>query len=184
VNAPSAYDPATVPAWARESTTRIAREQPESLPHWLEHVAEVETAKQRTAAYPPARLVPPQDPRDFLHLLAIQAWRALASGQPAPAPDPMFLEQEISDAFGGNSPVDQLSDDWLNAARERGITVDDQDGEILPDVLETISRVITAAFWSGLTTGHHAIAGSRYFIPRKLMPYCGSAAGGWGGGSR
>jgi hypothetical protein len=44
--------------------------------------------------------------------------------------------------------------------------------------------VITAAFWSGLTTGHHAIAGGRYFVPRKLMPYCGSAAGGWGGGPR
>jgi hypothetical protein len=184
VNDPSAYDPATVPDWARESIARIARDQPESLPHWLEHVAEVEDAKRRTAANPPAQPAPPQNPRDFLHLLAIQAWRALASGQPTLAPDPRFLEQEISDAFGGNSPVDQLCDDWLNAARERGVTVDDEDGEILPDVLETISRVITAAFWSGLTTGHHAIAGGRYFVPRKLMAYCGSTAGSWGGGSR
>jgi hypothetical protein len=43
---------------------------------------------------------------------------------------------------------------------------------------------LLAAFWSGLTTGHHAIAGGKYFIPRKLMPYCGLASGGWGGGSR
>ena len=42
----------------------------------------------------------------------------------------------------------------------------------------TASPVLTAAFWSGLTTGHHTIAGGRHFIPRKLMPYCGSAYGG------
>ena len=180
----TAYDPDTVPEWARESTDRIAREQPESLPHWLAHVAEVETAKQHMAAHPPALPAPPQDPRNFLHLCAIQAWRALASGQPAPALDPVVLEQEISDAFGGNSPLDQLCEDWLEAARERGITVDDEDGDILPDIIRTISPVITAAFWSGLTTGHFTIAGGRYVVPRKLMPYCGSAAGGWGGGSR
>jgi hypothetical protein len=179
-----AFDPATVPEWAREQTGRLIREHPESLASWLEHVAEVETARQRMAANPPARPAPPQDPRDFLHLLAIRAWRALATGQPAPGVDPIILATEISAAFGGDSPVDQLCDDWLNAARERGITVDSEDGEILDAIIETIMPVITAAFWSGLTTGHHAIAGGRYFVPRKLMPYCGSAAGGWGGGSR
>jgi hypothetical protein len=179
-----AFDPATVPEWARESSDRIAREQPESLPHWLEHVAEVETARQQMAEHPPVPPAAPQDPRDFLHLLAIRAWRALASGQPAPGVDPIILATEISAAFAGDSPVDQLCDDWLNAARERGIAVDGEDGEILDAVIETIMPVITAAFWSGLTTGHHAIAGGRYFIPRKLMPYCGSAAGGSGGGSR
>jgi hypothetical protein len=56
--------------------------------------------------------------------------------------------------------------------------------DILPDIIRTLSPLITAAFWSGLTTGRHAIAGGRYFIPRKLMPHCGSAAGGWDGGSR
>ena len=180
----SAYDPATVPAWARESIARIARDQPESLPHWLEHVAEVEDAKQRTAANPPAQPAPPQDPRDFLHLLAIQAWRALASGQPAPTLDLAALDQEIYDAFGGNSPINELCGDWLNAARKRGITVDDEDGEILSDILETISRVLTAAFWSGLTTGHHAIAGGRYFVPRKLMPYFEGTTTGSRGGER
>jgi hypothetical protein len=179
-----ACDPATVPEWAREQTGRIAREHPESLASWLEHVAEVETAKQRTAAHPPVPPAPPQDPRDFLHLLAIDAWRALASGRSVPGLDLVFLGQEIRDAFGGSSPVDELFDEWLEAAREGGITVEDEDGDILPAVTQTIMSVLTAAFWSGLTTGHHAIAGGRYFIPRKLMPYCGSAAGGWGGGSR
>ena len=96
----------------------------------------------------------------------------------------MFLGQEIRDAFGGTSPVDELCDDWLEAAREAGITVEDEDGDILPAVIQTIMPALTAAFWSGLTTGHHTIAGGRYFVSRKLMPYCGSAAGGWGGGSR
>jgi hypothetical protein len=184
VNDLPAYDPATVPDWAREHAGRIARERPGSLASWLEHVAEVETARQRTAARPPASPAPPQDPRDFLHLLAIRAWSALASGQPAPTVDLAVLDQEIYDAFGGSSPVNELCEDWLNAAREHGITVDGEDGEILPGILDITSRVITAAFWSGLTTGHHVIAGGSSGIPRKLMPYCGSAAGSWGGGSR
>jgi hypothetical protein len=180
----AAYDPDAVPEWARRQTGRIAREHPESLAIWLEHVAEVETARQRTAANPPAEPDPPQDPRDFLHLLAIDAWRALASGQPAPDLETVFLGQEIRNAFGGTSPVDELFDDWLEAARESGITVDDEDGDILPAVTQTIMPVLTAAFWSGLTAGHHAIVGGRYFVPRKLMPYCGSTACSWGGGSR
>jgi hypothetical protein len=109
-----------------------------------------------------------KEARDFLHLRAVRAWRALASGQPAPALDPATLEQGIYDAFGGDSPVHELCDDYLNAARQRGITVDGEDGEILPDVLDIISTVITAAFWSGLTTGHHAIAGGVHYVPRKV----------------
>lgn len=98
--------------------------------------------------------------------------------------DPAALEEEINEAFGGYSPLYQLCDDWLNAARERGVRVDDEDGEILSSVMETIMPVLTRAFWSGLTTGHHAIVGGRYFVPRQLMSYCGSTAGGLGGGSR
>jgi hypothetical protein len=123
------------------------------------------------AKHPTARPAPPEDPRDFLHLCAIEAWRALASGQPGPALDPEALEQEISDAFGGSSPLDELYDDWLKAARERGITVNDEHGDILPAIAETIIPALTAAFWSGLTTGHFTITRRRYFIPRKLMPY-------------
>ena len=67
-----ACDPATVPEWAREQTGRIAREHPESLASWLEHVAGVETARQRTAARPPVPPAPPQDPRDFLHLARLR----------------------------------------------------------------------------------------------------------------
>jgi hypothetical protein len=94
------------------------------------------------------------------------------------------LEQEISDAFGGSSPVHALCDNWLAAARERAVIIYDEDGETLSAILETIMPVLTAAFWSGLTTGRYAIAGGSYSVPRKVMPYCGSAAGGWGGGSR
>lgn len=163
------YDAGAVPEWARKSVARIAREDPESLPYWLGHVAEVEAAKQYCAEHPPAPPALPQDPRDFLHLCAIHAWQAIASGQPAPDLDPADLEQEISDAFGGNSPVDQLCEDWLKAARQRGITVDDEHGEILFDVLETISDTVTAAIWFGLTTGYMTITGSCYNIPRKFL---------------
>jgi hypothetical protein len=38
----------------------------------------------------------------------------------------------------------------------------------LPDVLDIISRAITAAFWSGLTTGRYTLTGGQYSIPRRL----------------
>ena len=99
-----------------------------------------------------------------------------------PRPGPGSPEQEICDAFGGNSPVDELCDDWLKTARERGITVDDERGEILPDVLHIITRTITAAFWSGLTTGHFTITRRRYSIPRQFLPYFEAVAAGSRGG--
>jgi hypothetical protein len=176
------YDPSAVPEWARESIAQIAREHPENLAHWLAQVAEIETAKQHAAEHPPVLPAPPEDPRDFLHLCAIEAWRAMASGQPAPGLDPAALEHEIYEAFGGNSPVDRLCDDWLKTARERGITVDDEHGEILPDVLHIITRTITAAFWSGLTTGHFTITRRRYSIPRQFLPYFEAVAAGSRGG--
>lgn len=121
----------------------------------------------------------PEDPRDFLHLLAIRAWQALAAGRPAPAIDPMILSTEIDAAFDGDSPVYQLCDDWLNAAREHGLTVDGADGELLDAVTLTLVPVIAQAFWAGLTVGHHAIAGGTHFVPRRLALSCGSVT--WGG---
>lgn len=116
--------------------------------------------------YGPAT-VPSGDARDFLHLCAIRAWHALAAGMPAPDLDPVVLETEIDAAFGGDSPVSELCERWLQTAREHGIEVDGDDGDIL---MNTVFPVITAAFWSGLTTGHHAITGGAHFIPRKFMP--------------
>jgi len=88
VNISPAYDLAAVPEWAREPIARIASEQPENLASWLDHVAEIEAAKRYLAEYPPTRPAPPEDPREFLRLLAVEAWRSLASGQPAPSVDP------------------------------------------------------------------------------------------------
>jgi hypothetical protein len=181
----TAYNPAAVPAWARESIAWIAREHPENLAGNLAWVAEIEAAKQSMAEHPPARLAPPEDPRDYLHLLAIQAWRAVANGQPAPGLDPAILEQDISEAFGGSSPLDGLYDDWLQAARERGIAIDDEHGGILPAIVETIVPALTAAFWSGLTAGHFTITRRRSFIPRQFLPYIeGAATGSRGGGGQ
>jgi hypothetical protein len=77
------------------------------------------------------------------------------------------LDQGICAACGGRSPIDKLCEDWLNAAREHGITVDDENGDIL---LAIVIPAITAAFWSGLTTGHYAITRG-YSTPRRFLPY-------------
>jgi hypothetical protein len=126
-------------------------------------VAEIEAAKR----YPPARPEPPDDPREYHRQLAVGAWRALAGGQGAPDVDPVALDQGISAACGGASPIDELCESWLAAARERGITVDDENGDAL---LATVIPVITAAFWSGLTTGHYAIT-RECSTPRRFLPY-------------
>jgi hypothetical protein len=101
----------------------------------------------------------------------------MASGQPAPALDPVILGQGISEASGGSNPVDEPCDDWLDAARAHGIDVDSENGGI---VLDTIIPVITAAFWPGLTNGHFAIT-REYSTPRRFLPcFEGAAAGGRG----
>ena len=43
---PGTYDPGAVPAWARETIGRVAREHPEALAFHLDHVAEIEAAKR------------------------------------------------------------------------------------------------------------------------------------------
>jgi hypothetical protein len=98
----AAYDPSTVPEWARESIARIAREQPETLAHWLAHVAEVEDAKQRMAEHPAP---PPDNARDYLHLAAIEAWQAITYRRPAPDMDLSILFQEMLDVFGTGSAI-------------------------------------------------------------------------------
>lgn len=159
---------------------RTARDHPEDLPFALEHVAEVEDAKRHLTEHPSARPPLPEDPREFLHLLAVEAWRALAGGWPAPSLDLAALEEGIDEALGKDSPIDWLCDDWLEEASEQGMVVYDADGEILPGVLGPVSRVITAAFWAGLTTGHYAIT-REVSTPRRFLPYFGSsAAGTWG----
>jgi hypothetical protein len=147
----------------------IAQEHPEHLAWHLDHVAEIEAAKRRhTAGQPP---LPPTEPRDLLHLAAIQAWQALASGQPAPDLDRTALDQTIYDVFAtsdGRNHVDLLCDDWLKTARQCGIPVDDEHGELRPDVLDTISHTVSAAIWFGLTNGYLTLTG-RYHIPRKFL---------------
>jgi hypothetical protein len=164
----NSYEPSVVPEWARETITQIAREHPEHLAHHLNHVAEIEAAKQHAAGHPPP---PAPEPRDLLHLSVIQAWQALTRDQPAPGLDP-DLEQAIYEAFAtsdGHS-VDQLCEDWLEQARQCGIATDDEHGDLRPDVLETITHTISAAIWFGLTTGYLTLTG-RYHIPRKFLPH-------------
>jgi hypothetical protein len=108
---------------------------------------------------------------DFLHLSAIRTWQALAGGWPAPNLDPAGLEQAIDEAFvtsDGRSQVDQLCEGWLDLARQRGLAVEDQDGDLRSDVLDAITHTVSAAIWFGLTTGYLRLTG-RYSIPRKFM---------------
>jgi hypothetical protein len=103
------YDPSAVPEWARESIARIARDHPGSLAHWLGHVAEIEAAKQRAPR--DTSQAPPMSARDTLHLAAIEAWQAIASGRPAPRLDLLALYQAIYEAFqtsGSQSPIDEF----------------------------------------------------------------------------
>jgi hypothetical protein len=113
---------------------------------------------------------PLTEARDLLHLSAIQAWQTLASGQPAPNLDP-DLDQEIYQAFvtSDGHQVDQLCEDWLEQARQCGLAVDDEDGDLRPDVLDTISHTVSAAIWFGLTTGYLTMTGGSYHIPRKFL---------------
>jgi hypothetical protein len=110
----------------------------------------------------------------------------MARRQPAPAPDLTELSAVICDAFetpDGNL-IDQVYDTWYRVAREQGVTLTDERGDFLQHLEFAVNEVITAAIWFGITTGHQVIAGDSYHVPRRLMSWCGSAAGGWGGGSR
>jgi hypothetical protein len=109
--------------------------------------------------------------RDVLHLAAIEAWQAIAHGQPAPGMDPAELFQDLHDVFGpGTSitPVEQLIEDWYELARRCGINVNGEDGELRPDIDQAITRIVTASIWFGITAGYHTIAGGTHFVPRKF----------------
>lgn len=167
----TAYDPAAVPEWERESIARTARNHPENLPGQLSHVAEIEAAKRYLAEHPAPQPPPPDNARDFLHLAAIEAWQAIAHGRPAPDMDPVELFQELHEVFAPGTritPVEQLIEDWYELARACGIAVTDEDGELRPEVDAAITRTVTASIWFGITTGYLTLAGS-YQIPRKFL---------------
>ena len=68
----------------------------------------------------------------------------------------------------GASPVEQLIEDWYDLARQCGIRVHDEHGDLRPEVDAAITRTVTAAIWFGITTGYFALTGS-YHIPRKYL---------------
>ena len=73
-------------------------------------------------------------------------------------------------ASDGDSHVDRLCEDWLVLAAECGLVVEDEHGNLLPDVLDAILRTITQAIWFGLTTGCLTLSGS-YTIPHRLQAW-------------
>jgi len=166
------YDLSTVPEWARESTAQIARERPGDLAYHLGHIAEIEAANRYLAEHPPAP-PPPLGPLDFLHLSAIETWQALASNQPAPDLDQADLQQVMYEVFvtsDGRYQVDQLCEGWLALARQCGIAVEDEHGDLRPDVLDAITQTVSEAIWFGLTTGYVTLTGGSFAIPRKFLP--------------
>lgn len=167
----TACDLSAVPDWAREDIARTEREHPESLPGRLSHVAEIEAARGRLAGRPLPPPPPPGSARDFLHLAAIEAWQATASGQPSPAVDPVTLFQAMDEAFrasDGTCLTDQLYFRWEAIAGRRGFPVHDEHGDLLPEVDAEVTGLITAAIWFGVTTGYFALAGN-YEVPRRLL---------------
>lgn len=114
-----------------------------------------------------------KEARDILHLRAIEAWQAIASSRPAPDLDlDPYVFQIMHEAFtigSGVSPVEQLIDDWYDLARQCGITVNDENGDLRADIDDAITRTVIASIWFGITTGYFTLTG-RYNIPRKFLP--------------
>ena len=76
----------------------------------------------------------------------------------------------MHDAFtvgSGVSPVEQLIEGWYDLARQCGIAVHDERGDLRPEVDDAITRTVTAAIWFGVTTGYLTLPGT-YRIPRRL----------------
>jgi hypothetical protein len=109
--------------------------------------------------------------RDFLHLAAIEAWQAISSGKPVPRIDPVVLYQEMYEAFrasDGTSLTDQFYCRWEEVASEHGFAVTDECGDLMPEVDDAVTGLVTAAIWFGITTGYLTLAGS-YHIPRRFL---------------
>lgn len=119
-------------------------------------------------AYDPAAV--PDWARDFLHLCAIQAWQAAASGKPAPRIDPVVLYQEMYEALetgDGTNLFDQFDLRWEEIAEKHGFPIADEAGDLLPEVNDAITNLIVDAIWFGITTGYFTLTGS-YSIPRRF----------------
>jgi hypothetical protein len=67
----------------------------------------------------------------------------------------------------GPPPTSSLIEDWYDLARQCGITVHDEHGDLRPDIDDAITRTVTAAIWFGITTGYLTLTGT-YYIPRGL----------------
>jgi hypothetical protein len=83
---------------------RIACEQPETLAHWLAHVAEVEDAMQRMAGHPTLRRL------RRTTRATICTWPPSRLGKPsptvgAPGTDPSILLREMLDVFDTGSAI-------------------------------------------------------------------------------
>jgi hypothetical protein len=66
---------------------------------------------------------------------------------------------------GGHDAVDL---GWYELARQCGIRVHDEHGDIRPDIDEAITRTVIAAIWFGITAGYLTMTGA-YHIPRKYL---------------
>lgn len=113
----------------------------------------------------------PGEARAFLHLSAIRAWQAIAEGQAVPEIDPLGLYQDLRDAFttgNGVSPVEQLIDAWYDQARQCGIIVNDEHGNLRREVDDAITRAVVASIWFGITAGYLTLTGT-YRIPGEFL---------------
>jgi IS605 OrfB family transposase len=89
------------------------------------------------------------------------------------------LQQAVYEAFtagSGISPVEQLCEDGHGLARQCGIRVDDEHGDLLPDVADAITRTVTAAIWFGITTGYLTLADGYCNPPQVPMPLAQAGA--------
>jgi hypothetical protein len=150
---------------------QVERDQPDALPHILNWLADIESAKTYLAEHPapPPTLL---SPLDYLYLSVIQTWVALSEDSPAPTLGRQDLHEAIYSEFrthDGQHHVDRLCDEWLAAAREIGLAVEDDDGDLLPDVCEAITHTVSEAIWFALTEGYATMTGGRYDVPHRFL---------------
>jgi hypothetical protein len=83
----------------------------------------------------------------------------------------VVLCREMNDAFrasDGTHLTGQFYCRWEAIAGRHGFPVHDEHGDLLSEVDDKITGLITAAIWFGVTTGHLALASSHH-VPRRLL---------------
>jgi hypothetical protein len=93
--------------------------------------------------------------------------RELAFGRAVPDIDQDILSQDLYDFFGIDR-LDPMCDEFIDAARNCGLAVTDDDGDLRPDLLNAVTAAVVRGIWFGLTEAYMDIMGHVH-IPRWMQ---------------